>query len=171
MAPTPAWMHVDLDVVGRLLEQRLAQRLDRTVHVGLEHDRQLLHAAALGPGEELVEGERRPRFGGLRALLRQPVVDDLLADSLALDHVDRLAGFGNARQPRHLHRNRGTGLLHPLAVLVFHRAHAAPVGADHDDVAALERAFLDEHGGDGPAPLVEARLQHDALGAQPTGRP
>ena len=51
-----------------------------------------------------------------------------------------------------------------LAAIVDERAHAAPVGAGDENVADMERAALDEDGGDRAAALVELRLDHGAFG-------
>ena len=48
-----------------------------------------------------------------------------------------------------------------LTVLVEHGADAAPGATGDDRVADAQRAPIDEHGDDGPAALVEVRLEHE----------
>ena len=63
-----------------------------------------------------------------------------------------------------LDRRRRSGLGHPLAELVGHRANPAERGAGDERLSDLHRSFLDENGGDDPAGAVELRLEHHAGG-------
>ncbi len=58
----------------------------------------------------------------------------------------------------------GPAWLDRLAAIVEERAHAAPLAAGDEDVADLERAALDQHGGDRAAAALELRLDHHAVG-------
>jgi hypothetical protein len=91
------------------------------------------------------------------------VLDDLAGTRLVLHNGQRLARLGGAVQAQHLHRLGGTGGRLLLAVLVHQRADAAPLGPGHHDVAALERAALDQHGADRASALVQLGLDHHAL--------
>jgi hypothetical protein len=46
----------------------------------------------------------------------------------------------------------------------YQRAHPAPFGAGHGDIAGLQGAALHQHGGDRSAAAVEPRLDHGAFG-------
>ena len=73
-----------------------------------------------------------------------------------------LTGAGHTREPEHLDRIAGQGLVDPLAEMVDHGPHAARLGAREQRVADPERASLHEHGDDGAAAGIEARLDHDS---------
>src|SRR5213592_1958504 len=93
---------------------------------------------------------------------RRAIARQRAGATLVLDDAHVLAGLGHAVEAEHLDRVAGLGDLQLLAAVVVHRADATPVGAGHEGVAYLERAALDEHGHDGPAPGVEPRLDHGA---------
>ena len=125
MPPTPL-DHVDCDLVGRQLRQRIAQRLDRTLHVGL--DDQVDGSLALpSPICDMMSSMRLPGpclAGGLAAL-GLALLRDVLRQALVLDHDEVVAGIGHARQAEHLHRDRRAGFGHLLTGLVEQRTHAA----------------------------------------------
>ena len=95
-----------------------------------------------------------------RALRSSP---STITSSPALRHVRT----GPGSRPESTGRPR----VDRLAVLVEHRAHAAEHRAGQHDVAALERARLHEHRRHRAAALVEARLDHDALGGRVASAP
>ena len=97
-------------------------------------------------------------------LLADAVFGQLAGAGLVLDHGEGLARIGRAVQAQDLDRLGRAGLGHLLVALVDQGAHAAPVGAGDDDVAALQRAALDQHGGHGAAAAVELGLDHHAFG-------
>ena len=104
------------------------------------------------------------RRAGLLALHADAVGGELAGAGLVLDHGEGLAGIGRAVEAEDLHRHRRTGFGDLLVALVEQRADPAPVVAGHDDVAALQGAALDQHGGDGAAAAVELGLDHHAVG-------
>ena len=55
MPPTPAWMHARADFVGAELLERADDRLDRTLHVALDDERELLAARRLELAHHLLE--------------------------------------------------------------------------------------------------------------------
>jgi hypothetical protein len=86
-----------------------------------------------------------PRRASDSVLMRGgPLARELARLAVVLDHADELAGLGDAVEAEDLDRLAGAGLLDLVALVVVHRADAAPVGAGHDVVADLERAALDE---------------------------
>ena len=74
----------------------------------------------------------------------------------------RSPASGHAVEAEHLDRHAGRGLGDPLAAVVVHRAHAAPVRAGHERVADLQRAAVHEQADDGAAARVEPRLDDRA---------
>ena len=84
--------------------------------------------------------------------------------AVVLDDAHELAGLGHGVEAEDLDRLAGQRALDLVALVVVHRADAAPVGAGHDVVADLERAALDEDRHDGAAARVELGLDDDAGG-------
>ncbi len=122
------------------------------------------------PREQILERDARLRDGRLPlARFVEPMLDDVLRDALALDGVHHVARTGHARETDDLHGLRRPRFLDRLPWSSFIDAHAAVVRADHDDVAAPQRAVLHEHGRDRTATLVELRLEHDAVRANRSG--
>ncbi|MNS63753.1 hypothetical protein D3C72_968560 [compost metagenome] len=84
--------------------------------------------------------------------------------SLALHHGEDVARRRRFRQAEDLDRNGGTGFGQLSIAFVQQGARLAPGGAGHDDVAALQRAALDQDGGDRAAALVQLGLDDHAFG-------
>ena len=137
--------------------------LDGALDVALEHDVEVLDGARLHLLEERLQRDaasRRP----LRKLLAPEPLGALLGDvlrlALVLDDPRELAGGRRAVEAEDLDGLAGAGLTHLLAAVVVEGAHLARCVACDDRVADAERAALDEHGRNGAATDVEARL-HD----------
>ena len=146
------------------LVERLAQRLGAALHVGLdEHgdDAGLglahLREHVLGARGLAWPASRRGTCPADTAPLRAPC-------ARSRPPAAHRPALGAARQAQHHDRHGGRGLLHRLAVLIEHGAHAAELGAGDDRIAHLQRALLDQHGGDRAAALLDARLDDDAGG-------
>src|SRR5437879_8647370 len=104
-------------VVGREPPERLTERLDRALHVGLEHHLQLLHLASLDLLVELVERD----LGGLCHLgfaLLPPAMLRHLAGLLIVLHGDEdVTGFRPPPEPEDLPRRPRLGRLAPAPLL------------------------------------------------------
>src|SRR5207245_6239462 len=141
-------------VVGREPPERLTERLDRALHVGLEHHLQLLHLASLDLLVELVERD----LGGLCHLgfaLLPPAMLCHLAGLLIVLHGDEdVTGFRHAAETEDLHRRRWLRRLDAAALVVHHGAAAAVLRASPEGVARLDRALPAAHRGDRPAPAA-----------------
>src|SRR5262249_34464470 len=87
-----------------------------------------------------------PRMWLLRAPLARPVVADLAGAGLVLDHREAVARLRRAVEAEHLDWHRRPAQLDRLAGVGDQRAHAAPFGAGHHDVADMQGAALDQHG-------------------------
>ena len=136
----------DLHLLVGQLGERVGQHLGRALHVGLDDDRQLLHAAF---GDlRLQRLEREP--AALRA--ERAALGLLLAErrdlprlgrvGQRLEHVARLRQAGQAE---HFDRRGRPGRLDRTAAVVDQRAHAADDRAGDERVADVERAVLHEH--------------------------
>ncbi len=154
------------DFLGAELVERADDRLDRALHVALDHQRELLAARGLELGHHLLE--RAAQSGRARdqhlALLPRPVRRHFAGTPLGVHHPEPIAGFRRAAEAEHLDRggracgfDRGSGI-------ADQRPHAPPLGAGDHDVAEPQRAALHQHGRDRPAAAIELRLDHGALG-------
>src|SRR5690606_29088342 len=157
---------VDPDRLGRQRGERFLQRLHRTLHVGLDDQRQAELAFA---GAQLRHDVFHP-VAALRDQARLAALDvtllgDVLGQALVLDHDEIVAGVGHARQAQDLHRDGRTGRLDLRTGLVEQCTHAAELHAAHEVVALLELALLDQHGRDRAAALVECGFDHHAARA------
>ncbi len=154
-------------VLGVELLQRVGERFERAVHVGLHDEVQRGDLAPLDHREDVLEAGAAAEHH--RVALRR----DLAAVRARLGHRARhlvggrdpqlVTGERHVVETEHLDGHRRTGLGHLLTVLVEHRADAAPRRTGHDLVADAQRAFLDERGHDRATALVEVRLEHVGL--------
>ena len=154
-------------VLGVELAQRVGERFERTLRVGLHDQVERRDLAALHHREDVLEaGPTRQHH---RAALRRglaPVgagLGDRAGDLVARRDPELVAGEGDVVQAEHLDRHRRTGHLDLLAVLVEHRADASPGLPGDDGVADVQRTFFDEGGDDGTAARVQVRLEHVRL--------
>src|SRR5581483_1530527 len=110
----------------------------RALHVALEHDVEVLHAAGL----DLLE-ERLERHAAARRLLRKRLAPQALAAlvceiacaALVVDDTAQLAGGRRLVEAEDLDRLARARFLHALAAIVVQRAHAAPRVTGDDRVA------------------------------------
>src|SRR3989338_4871967 len=153
---------LELDLVGRETLERVGQRLDGALHVGLEDQPELLHLARLDLLLQPLERDAR-RGLALELLAILAHGRDLPRLALVGDHHEHVARGRHAGEPLDLDGVRRARALDLLAVGVDERADPARVGADDHRVALLERAALDERGRDRAAAAVEPALDDYAL--------
>ncbi|KAG0732793.1 hypothetical protein G6F23_013970 [Rhizopus arrhizus] len=142
----------------------LAQRLHRTLHVGLDDQVEDLLALALAQGRHDVfhaaaGGSDQARFTALGLTL----LGNVLGQALVLDHHEVITGFRHAGQAQDLHRDGRAGELRLLAGFVEQRTHAAVLDAAHQVVALLQAALLHQHGSDRATALVQTGFDDQAL--------
>ena len=154
--------HAHLDLFARQARERMHQGFLRTLHVGLDDQRQSLFLALAHFFEDALEAGR-PSPGEFHvAELALSEQRDLARLAFVGQHCQFLPGIRYFRQPLDLHRDRGTGRGDVAAVLVEHCAHPAVDRSNQHHIAAIEGAGLDQHGGHRAAALVEPRFDHDA---------
>ena len=154
---------LEAHLVGGEALERLRERLHRALHVGLENEPQLLDLAGDDLLVQVLEGDA----GGALALEPVPIRAhgrDLPRLALVGDHEQRVPRLGDARESQDLHGVRGARAGDLLAAVAEHRAHAPRVGAYDHGVPLLERAGLDERGGDGTTAAVEPTFHDDPAG-------
>ena len=119
------------------LAELAEQRLDRSLHVALEDDVEILDDTLLQLREEALE--RDAALGALRELLAAkalgPLLGEILGLALVLDDACELAGGRRPVEAEDLDGLAGTRLLDLLAHVVVERAHLAGCVAGDDRVA------------------------------------
>lgn len=155
---------VDLDLVGRELEQRVAERFDGAVHVAFDDDVELLEVADGATPAYVVECEYLLGAHAQFALQLLALGGDLAGLLLGLHHVEGVAGGGGAVKAEYQRRSGRPCLGDALVAFVEHGLDLAVVGAGEDYVADMEGAVLHEHGGHIAAALVERRLDDRPYG-------
>ena len=89
------------------LGQRVLERLDRTGHVALEDEVELLALALLHGGHEVLEGTTHAALGlHGRTLARLALLGDLAGHPVVLDDEEVLTRTGHRRQAEHHRRTR-----------------------------------------------------------------
>ena len=139
---------------------------ERTLHVGLDDQREFLAARGLELRHHLLERAAHAgnRGSGVLALLVGAVARDLAGAGFVFDHGQTVAGFRRSVEAEHFDRHRGAGFVDGDALVVDQRADAAHFGAGDDDVADPQRAALHQHGRDRAAAAIELGFDHGAFG-------
>ena len=161
------------DLLGAELVERADDRFERALHVGLDDEREFLAARGLDLRHHLLERAAHAGLAGsgLLALLARAIIGDLAGARLVVDDREPVAGIRRAGEAEHLDRHRGAGAVDRRAGVGHERAHAAPFGAGHHDVADMQRAALHQHGCDRAAAAVELGLDHGAFGGRASDWP
>src|SRR5215213_9779944 len=120
--------------------------LDRTHHVGLDDQRQLLQLALADPGEQVLQARSPAGGDGRLALAGLPGLGDPAGDALVGDRPDLVAGAGRGREADDHHRLGRDGGLDLLAVLVEHGPDPPEGGAGGDRVPDVQGAPADQDG-------------------------
>src|SRR3954447_22728815 len=159
----------DHDLVLRQAGDLVLDGLEGAGHVGLDDEVDLAGAG----GHEVLEAHGAAGLAGLHLALEAlaALLGELAGATVVLDDAHRLAGVGHGVPAEDLDGHAGPRLAHAVPTEVVHRAHAAPVGAGDDRVAALQRAAGDEDGGDGAAARIELGLDDRARGVGLRVRP
>ena len=150
------------------LAQRVGERLERTLDVGLHHEVERGDLAALHHGEDVLEagtaGEAHRVLLARGATPERTRLRHRAGRLLVGRGAQLVARERDVVETEHLHRGGRAGLLHLLTVLVEHGAHLAPRTTGDDRVADPERAPLHQRGDHRATTLVEVRLEHDRAG-------
>ena len=154
-------MDLDLGLVHLL--ERVAQRFDGTLNVGLD-DQVELGRALFDAIEEVVEAHMALGLLLLQAGTHRTLFSELAGIALVFEHAELVARGGNARQAQNLNRVGRRSLLGMVAMRVDKRADATVALASDNGIARLERAALHEHGSHRAATLVEVRFDNEAGG-------
>src|SRR5665811_1437585 len=145
------------------LEQRVLERLDRTRHITLEDEVEVVDLARGQGLVEVLEADPLATLGQAgRALSGFTTLGDLTSGAVVGCHQERVTGAGHGGQTEHHDRTRRRSLLNRVTVLVQHGADAAVATAGHDGVTDAKRSGLDQHRGDRATTLVEVGFDRHA---------
>ena len=156
--------NVHLHLLGRKLDERIGEGLDRTVHIGLEHDVEFLEVADGDTAADFLEGDV---LGGLDALDTDELlalVGDVLGLFLVVEHVEVVTCGGSTVQTEHRYGSRRPCGVDLLAALVEHSLDLTGIAAAEHHVADVKGTALDHNRGEIAAALVERRLDDAADG-------
>ena len=156
---------IDLYLLGRHLEERVAQSLHATVGVSLDDEVQLLERAEGDAVAYVGQREACLRAQALLALELLALVGNLSCLLLGLHHVERVAGGGRSVESEYYCGFCRAGFLHALVALVEHGLDASVARSGDDDIAHFQRSVAYEHRRHVAAALVERRLDDGAGGA------
>ena len=110
-APTPEWMIRIFTFSSVSFVERVGQHFGRALHVGLDDDRQLLHAAFGDLRLQRLEREAAA-LGAERADLRLLLAERRDLPRLGgVGHLEHVARLRQARQAEHFDRRRRPGRL------------------------------------------------------------
>ena len=148
------------------LFQRAVDRFDRALHVALDDERELLAARGFQLRHHLLERAAHAGLAGghLVALLAHAIIRHFARAAFRIDDGEAIARVRRAVEAEHLDRNRGACGIDRCAGVIHQRAHAAPFGTGHNEIADLERAALHQHGRNRAAAAVELGFDHGAFG-------
>src|SRR6266436_1000783 len=153
-------------LLGPELFKRARNGFDRTLHIALDEERELLASGGLELTHHLFERSAlaaRPRRD-LFALLTGTVVGHLAGTRFAVDDGQAVAGFRRSVEAKNLHRRGRAGVAHGHAGIRQQGPHATPFGAGDYDIAAAKRAALHQHGRHRAATTVKLGLDYSAFG-------
>ena len=150
------------------LVQRLGDRFERTLHVGLQDEVQRGDLAPLHHREDVFEPGTAAERHRVRQVRGVPAAGARLGDRarglVGRRDAQLVARERDVVETEHLDRHRRTGLGDLGAVLVEHRPHPAPRRTGDDRVADVQRAFHHQRGHDRTPTGVEVRLEHRGPG-------
>ena len=156
--------HAHRDFTRRDFFERADNRLERTLDIRFDHDRQFLRHTGRDLREHLLESSACACCSTRVAPAALTEVGDVARAALVLCNYEIVARERCSVEPQHLDRTRRTRLEDVLPAIVEQCAHASPFAARDKDVADPQRAALDEHGCNRTAPPLEFGFEHDPLG-------
>ena len=155
MAPTPECRTRDANLLGGHALQRVGQHFDRTLHVALEDEVEVLDAGLLDLLGEAFERDAGA-LGELRlALLHLAVLGNALGLVAVRHDQEGVAGVRHAFETEDFDRGRRPGFGDGASAIVEHGADLAEGVADDVAVASSQGSVLDQDRGDSAAAAIE----------------
>src|SRR5258708_841051 len=135
-------------LLGPELFKRTRNGFDRTLHIALDEERELLASRGLELTHHLFERSAlaaRPRRD-LFALLTGTVVCHLAGTRFAVHDGQAVAGFRRSVEANNLHRRGPAGVAPAFPRIRQQGPHATPFGSGDPKIAATKRAALHQYG-------------------------
>src|ERR1700732_2875588 len=136
--------HPNRHLIGRELFKRAHNRLERTLDIRLDDDRQLLGDAGGDLRKHLLERAARSRRCICVAPSTLPKVGDVASAALVLCDHEIVARKWRPVEAEHLDRCRRPCLSLALTSIIDKSTYAAPFAAGEQDVSDPQRATLNE---------------------------
>ena len=155
---------VHLHLLGRQFDERVGEGLDRSVHVTLHDDVQLVELTQCDAVRDVVQTQRLRGAQRLFALQLCALVGNLACLLLGLHHMEGVTGCRGTVQTQDDGGLGGSGTLDALVTLVEHGLDASVAGSSHDDVAHLQRTVAHEHRRHVAASFVQCALDDASRG-------
>ena len=147
------------------LAQRIGDRFERALHVGLQHEVERGDLAPLDHREDVLEsratGQAHRVLEARGATPPRACLGDRARRLLVGSDAQLVTCEGHVVEAEHLDRHRRTRFLHRATVLVEQRADATPRTTRDDRVADPQGAAFDDRGDNWTTALVEIRLEHE----------
>ncbi len=150
--------HVDLDLIGRKLDERVGQRLHGTVHIALDDDVEFLEIADGDTAAYLLKGHVLLGLDALDAEKLLALVGNVLGLLLVSHHIELLTRRRSPVESEHRYRCRRTRLRDLLSTLVEHRLDPAVVASAEHNIPLTQSPFLHKYRSQISTSLVERRL-------------
>src|SRR5690606_13346465 len=152
--------------VGAELVERDVDRFDRTLHVTLDDERELLETRGLQLRHHLLERTALTSLAcnGLFTGKTLTVVRNLARLRLVLDYGEAVTSLRRSLKAEDLDRHGRTCALDLLATVIDQGAHTSPLITDGNDVANVERTGVNENRCTRTATLVELGFDDDTFG-------
>ena len=115
--------NVHLYLFGRQLDQRVAQRLDRTVHVTLHDDIQFVEVTQCQTTAYFVQRQHLLCTQTLLTLQLFTFVGNLTRFLFSFNYMEGVTGSGSTVQAQNQSRFRRTCLFHALVAFIEHGFH------------------------------------------------
>ena len=142
--------------------QRIDDRLDRTLDIGLDDNRIFLRPIGRQRREHVVDRNRR-LCGALELRLLLAEGSDFAGASFVFDDGQDFTCPRHTGEAKDFDRHRWCCLLNLLTLVVDERADFARFLTHDEDIAGLQRTATDKQRRNGAPALVELRLYHNSF--------
>ena len=129
------------------LAERDTNGFRATLHIGLHHNGNFLLLTRLDAGQHIGQAATASpgRGSGFFAQLALTEFGNLPRTRFVFNSDEILARCRHTGQAQDFNRQGRPGILQLAALVIQHRAHAAPFGTGHHNVTLLQRTLLHQH--------------------------
>ena len=147
--------HIYLYLLGRQLQQRIAQGFHRTIHITFDNQVKFF---------EITDGQASSNFiqcyvfAGTHSLLSHQLltlVADFASRRFALGHIETLTSGGSSRKAKNLNRLSRANFCNLLTPFVLQNLDTSIMSSCQNRIPGLQGPGLDEDGGNNTPPFVQ----------------